>query len=247
MQKGFSLVELAIAIVIIGLLIGGILKGRELILGAKVSGTITSLQEARIAAETFKKNYGDLPGDITNPGNVIPNCTGNCTTSGNGDGKIGWDNPAVYLPGSIGIENTTFWMHLAASGMMRGISPSPDAMEFGLSHPMTPLSGLFIFHQPGFGGLFTDALQTPNPTGNMLILLDSFGAVNAIKDMITIPASLVQRMDQKLDDGKPNTGQFRAVGLRSGVASESCVSDTTDAGTYVLDSTICSGMYPLGL
>ena len=247
MQKGFSLVELAIAIVIIGLLVGGILKGRELLTSAKVAGTITAIQDTRVAAETFKKTYGDLPGDITNPGTAIPNCSGNCATAGNGDGIIGWASPFTYLPGSIGIENTTFWMHMAAAGLMRGITPYPDAMEFGHSHPMTPLSGLFIFYQPPNGGLFTDVLQSPNPNGNILILLDSFGAVNAITSMITIPAPAVQRLDQKLDDGKPNTGQFRAVGLRSGVAAESCISDNTDAGVYVLQSTICSGMLPLGL
>ncbi len=247
MQKGFSLVELAIAIVIIGLLVGGILKGRELVMQAKVSSTITALQDARVAAETFKKTYGDLPGDITNPRDVIPNCTGNCTTAGDGNGIIGWGVPATFLPGSIGIENTTFWMHMAVAGLMRGINPYPDAMEFGTSHPMTPLSGLFVFYQPPNGGLFTDVLQTANPTGNMLILLDNFGAVNAITSMITIPAPYVQRLDQKLDDGKPNTGQFRAVGLRTGNADESCISDATDAATYVLPSTICSGMVPLGL
>ncbi|MES2728664.1 MAG: type II secretion system protein [Pseudomonadota bacterium] len=247
MQKGFSLVELAIVLVIIGLLTGGILKGRELLMNTRTATTISALQDVRVAAETFKKTYGDLPGDIVNPGQVIPACVNNCTTPGNGDGNIGWDVPATYLPGSIGIENTTFWLHLAAANLVRGISVHPDALEFGLSHPMTPLSGLFVFHQPANGGLFTDALQTPNPAGNMLILLDSFGAVNAIKDMINIPAPYVQRIDQKLDDGKPNTGQVRAIGLRSGVPEESCVSDATDAGEYVLESNICSAMLPLRL
>ena len=247
MQKGFSLVELAIAIVIIGLLVGGILKGRELVMQAKVSGTISALQDARVAAETFKKTYGDLPGDITNPGDVIPNCTGICTTAGNGNGIIGWGVPATFLPGSIGIENTTFWMHMAVAGLMRGINPYPDAMEFGTSHPMTPLSGLFIFYQPPFAGLFTDALQTANPTGNMLILFDVFGPVNAATEMYNIPAPLVQRMDQKLDDGRPNTGQFRAAGHRTTDPTVGCVSDTTDAGTYLLNSKICTGLLPLGL
>lgn len=63
-NKGYTLVEIAIVIVIIGLLIGGVIKGESLIQSAKVSGAITLAQDISVAVGTFKQRYHMLPGDI---------------------------------------------------------------------------------------------------------------------------------------------------------------------------------------
>src|SRR6478752_1864190 len=91
-QKGFTLVELVIVMTIIGLLIGGVLKGQELIVNARVASAANMINAMTAANTTFKDMYGGLPGDIS--GDKIPACEGNaaCNTRGNGgynDGKIG--------------------------------------------------------------------------------------------------------------------------------------------------------------
>ena len=63
-NNGFTLVELSIALVIIGLLVGGILVGRDLIESARIRTQVRQIEQLNTAANTFKNKYGSLPGDI---------------------------------------------------------------------------------------------------------------------------------------------------------------------------------------
>lgn len=82
-QKGFTLVEIAIVLVIIGLLIGGVLKGQAMIQNAKVKRVVKSADEVRAAFYTFYDKYGAYPGD-ENLATSPPTDTNN----GNGNGLI---------------------------------------------------------------------------------------------------------------------------------------------------------------
>ena len=82
-QKGFTLVEIAIVLVIIGLLIGGVLKGQAMIQNAKVKRVVKSADEMRAAFYTFYDKYGAYPGD-ENLAASPPSDTNN----GNGNGLI---------------------------------------------------------------------------------------------------------------------------------------------------------------
>ena len=82
-QKGFTLVEIAIVMVIIGLLIGGVLKGQAMIQNAKVKRVIKQADELRAGVMTFYDKYSSYPGDENN-GDFPPNDT----NEGNGDGQI---------------------------------------------------------------------------------------------------------------------------------------------------------------
>jgi len=83
-QKGFTLVEIAIVMVIIGLLIGGILKGQEMINNAKVKRVVKQADEMRAAVMTFYDKYGQYPGDENSA--LFP--PGTDTTTGNNNGQI---------------------------------------------------------------------------------------------------------------------------------------------------------------
>jgi prepilin-type N-terminal cleavage/methylation domain-containing protein len=84
LQRGFTLVELAIVLMIIGLLIGGILRGQELLKNAKVTATIAQLKSVDAAMTSFRDEYSALSGDMVNPGARIPNCSAApCSTWGN--------------------------------------------------------------------------------------------------------------------------------------------------------------------
>jgi prepilin-type N-terminal cleavage/methylation domain-containing protein len=83
-QAGFTLVEIAIVMVIIGLLIGGVLKGQAMIQNAKVKRVVKQADELRAAVFTFYDKYGVFPGDEALPA-IPPNGADN---EGNGDGQI---------------------------------------------------------------------------------------------------------------------------------------------------------------
>jgi prepilin-type N-terminal cleavage/methylation domain-containing protein len=74
-HKGFTLVEIAIVMIIIGLLVGGIFGGVRLLDNARVLRTINDLKSAESAALTFKTSYGRPPGDVRNPSLRLQNCT----------------------------------------------------------------------------------------------------------------------------------------------------------------------------
>ena len=65
-QRGFTLIELSIVIVIIGLIAGGILVGKDMIRAAEIRAIATELQHYRAAVKTFEATYDALPGDMTN-------------------------------------------------------------------------------------------------------------------------------------------------------------------------------------
>jgi prepilin-type N-terminal cleavage/methylation domain-containing protein len=103
-QKGFTLVEIAIVLVIIGLLIGGVLKGQAMIQNAKVKRVVKSADELRAAVYTYYDKYGMFPGDenlTTSP----PNDTHN----GNGNGMV-----------TYGTEHFMLFQDLVLAGIIDG-------------------------------------------------------------------------------------------------------------------------------
>ena len=118
-EQGFTLVELAIVLVIIGLIIGGILKGQELIASARMKSTLTDVDAIRAASATFQDKYGGLPGDyfegqaqLGTPNGITwtaPACDG-ANQRCDGDGLIEGN----------GITNETllFWQHLALGNLI---------------------------------------------------------------------------------------------------------------------------------
>ena len=83
-EAGFTLVEIAIVMVIIGLLIGGVLKGQAMIENAKVKRVVKQADELRAAVMTFFDKYGVLPGDE----NLAAIPSGGADNEGNGNGQI---------------------------------------------------------------------------------------------------------------------------------------------------------------
>jgi prepilin-type N-terminal cleavage/methylation domain-containing protein len=103
-QSGFTLIEIAIVLVIIGLLLGGILKGQELITSARVRNIIAQLDGTKAAVFGFQDRYRALPGDFNKASTQI---TG-ASKDGNGDGQIKDD------------EVIAVWDHLSHAGFING-------------------------------------------------------------------------------------------------------------------------------
>lgn len=127
--QGFSLVEMAIVLVIIGLITGSILKGQELIESARVTALISQIQEIKAATGIFMARYEALPGDFNQAKERIDPSLEN----GNGDG-------CITGPGLSG-ETLHFWQHLRAAGLLPTVSKVEGNPDFGKGLPATKFGG----------------------------------------------------------------------------------------------------------
>jgi prepilin-type N-terminal cleavage/methylation domain-containing protein len=111
-QKGFTLVEIAIVLVIVGLLIGGVLKGQEMITNAKLKRVESDNAGLAAAVFSYQDRYLQLPGDD----NAADDRFDGFSVKGNGDGSI----TGHWLVTTNVIETGMFWMMLRASGLVSG-------------------------------------------------------------------------------------------------------------------------------
>ena len=110
-QKGFTLVEIAIVLVIIGLLLGGILKGQEMITQAKIKNVIADFSGISAAYHGYQDRYRAIPGDDPNA-----NTRWAGATQGNGDGQVA----GTYNSATATDESRHWWDHLRRAGFVAG-------------------------------------------------------------------------------------------------------------------------------
>ena len=141
-SDGFTLVEISIVMMIIGLLIGGTFGGMKLVEISEVSRTVRDLKAIDSGALTFKDSFGRLPGDIVSPSTRLPNCaTGPCSRGGDGNRILGTANVGVSGEAlTTSSEKFTMWSQLAAAGLIDG-PRNEDDMEFGAGQMTSPIGG----------------------------------------------------------------------------------------------------------
>lgn len=184
-QQGFTLIEIAIVLVIIGLLLGGVLKGQELIESGKVKNVVNDMNGVTAALNTYRDRYKQLPGDDTGGGAGGVAVRGAAWTGvgpGNGNGVIGG---AAANPFAAGVENILFWRHLRAAGLVTG-SPA--------------VAGVPALPKNAFGGQMGITTGVFGISGNAIICLQN------------IPGKAAAAIDNQFDDGVANTGSVRGNG-----------------------------------
>lgn len=214
-KEGFSLVELSIVLVILGLLTGGILTGQSLIRAAELRSVTTEFQTYQTAVHTFRDKYFALPGDMTNATDfwgaahsTPATCkttasTGTETCNGNGDGRIRTDATASN-------EWFRFWQHLANAGLIEGSytgvggSGGTQHAVIGTNIPASKLrnGGWSIETLGAYGGnsnIFGLDYGTLMSFGSATSASPSYGALLTPEE--------VWNIDSKLDDGRPATGK----------------------------------------
>lgn len=118
-QSGFTLVEIAIVLVIIGLLLGGILKGQELIVQARIKNVANDLNGISAAVYSYQDRYRMLPGDDNTAGGRWPANAGCAAAAPNGTGN-------GTLTTGTPDETVLFWQHLRRAGLIGGDACTSD-------------------------------------------------------------------------------------------------------------------------
>ncbi len=228
-NKGFTLVELAIVMTIIGLLVGGILKGQKMVENAKLKKTISQLDGIRTATIIFLDKYNQLPGDMYSATTRLPNCTNAVSCySGDGDSAImalPTSPPHVFtgLATSFNSEDVQFWKHLSLSGLITSVNSGATTMGGGISHPSAPIRGYFHVYSP-------QVYAPPHPTGNMIALRNSIQGPYNQRNLNPLTPYEAQYIDKKMDDGNGITGYIYSEG--HGVTGVGCDDDGSYDPTY---------------
>ncbi|MCK7592850.1 prepilin-type N-terminal cleavage/methylation domain-containing protein [Pseudomarimonas salicorniae] len=187
-QSGFTLVEIAIVLVIIGLLLGGILKGQELIENSRVTNATNDINGTRAAVNAYLDRYRRLPGD-DGPGAAVAARGGSWTANmaGNNNGVLD-ATAAQTFTGQGEVDN--FFRQLRAAGFISG-----DPAQVGAAAmPRNPWGGLLGVAGNGVPGINGRAVCVSQ-----------------------VPGKAATALDNRLDDGNPTTGSFRGFTSGAGV------------------------------
>jgi prepilin-type N-terminal cleavage/methylation domain-containing protein len=253
-QRGFTLMEMALVIAIIGLLIGGAVLGRSLLTSGGLRSVISDISRYQGAIAAFQTKYEALPGDMANatsywgadtatacsvnplippePTDRVPKTV---TCDGDGNGKI------------LSIEQYTAWVQLADAGLISGtytgVAGSVGSLDpvIGENVPAGPITGTgfsFFYLGNGFDGSSGQFFSGDYGPGVLIFGKDSgtfSDGVSLISPLYAaaLKAADAANVDTKLDDGLPGTGRIRT--FVHSYAADCADSDIAGSAVYKLN------------
>lgn len=243
-KDGFTLIELSIVLVIIGLLAAGILVGRTLIQAAEIRQQISQIQEYKVAIKTFSAKYDALPGDMNaDEANAFDFLAGDGSEGhGDGNGIIYACAPSlqVFRDVNLGCETMLFWVHLSQAKLIKqsfnlaGGEVAPDDERPTLSATVT-IEKLLPTAALGAGNYlstFYHEFCTPN-NGLLLAGIEGFPVNKPYSAGAKLTPGQAFAIDSKIDDGSPVGGQITSIGVNDNIVScchKNNCNVTTDGG-----------------
>ncbi len=222
--RGFTLVELSIVIVIIGLIVAGVTAGQSLVRQAQLNKVITEVSSYRVAFNSFILQYGNPPGDLINAQSFWP-----ASANGDGNGKVNntWaTNEHLYTWNQLGLSGL-IPANYAGNGWVVGVNMAPAAIGGN--------SGYIIQHEGWYYA---------SPRYNLANRITIGGSINsccgyAMNGGANLIAKEAAAIDTKMDDGIPSGGKVFAAAAGS-AASTGCTSSgvATASATYLLTENV---------
>jgi prepilin-type N-terminal cleavage/methylation domain-containing protein len=252
-NTGFTLIELSIVLVIIGLILGGVLVGQDLIKAASIRAQISQIEKYHTAVRTFRLKSGQLPGDLdaTTAGQlgfaVGTGCDG---STGNRDGNGILEGHAAGSVAQVA-ETEFFWQDLSAAELIEGgyglTSTALNSCHLPQIPNRIPNTGgrgyLGYFNPPGKLGyatfLYVYSMNQINWFGLSAVTNIGAGLDNGILlSSPGIPVSVASNIDTKVDDGLPTSGGTQALYINSSVVTNSPAPNAaTDDNTTCYNTT----------
>lgn len=211
-QRGFTLVEIAIVLVIVGLLLGAILKGQELIENSRVKNAINEVNAIRAAHNAYLDRYKRVAGD-DGPLATVRGRGGNwagVTAAGNNNGVLAVNAAQTFNGGG---EAAAFFQHLRAAGYLTGDHTAVGAAAL----PRNAFSGI---------------------TGvtNAAVLGHAVATLQVCQG--SVPGKAAAAIDTQVDDGRPNSGSVRATQGANNVVPGAAAAAYNEAQAY----TVCAAL-----
>jgi len=212
-SRGFTLVELSVVMVIIGLIVGGILIGQTMIANAELNSVISDVNKYKVAINTFRNKYGKYPGDLKNATDYWGAAN---TVNGDGDGRIYFKNGSIR-------EGQNVWNQLGLAGMIEGQyrfnPPNSQCHEQRNSSPHLDYHGGSVcVNYGGMLGGTPPAYHSTIGTAIILATVDLSGTTSAWRKLFYPMDALT--IDRKVDDGVASSGKVYSVYLWP---SDACV------------------------
>lgn len=247
MKKGFTLIELTIGIVIIGLLIGGIVVAAALIETAKINSFVSQMAQYDSAVVGFKDKFKQLPGDSTIH-----------SPAGNGDGILVYNRTTNAIDGQNNCfvsEMYSFWKHLSDSEMIKDSYSGSisNGMEAGVNMASTPFGDkVGVFAGTYYLVKYTSSSTQPFSVGQNFYSIRGNTNSNSSKCQDTdgtkdldnnesvsgqpLETARAFAIDKKLDDGSPSKGRIRAMRAKEIVATSGwCNPPCVSGGRYAFN------------
>lgn len=234
MQKGFTLIELSIVIVIIGLIVAGVVGGQTLVTQAKLRSVISDIDKYRVAINTFRLEYNALPGDLSNAESYFGAAN---TNNGNGNRQIN------YYTSPANNELLLLWQHLALADIIKGTytGAGDGTYNQATQDVNVPLTfggkNCFGFRHGQIGaGWVTPRPAAPAPF--MIVGRASTDSNEVDKDCVysAFTTKHAFSIDQKIDDGLSHVGSIFSIEGKNSGSSKNC--EYFPTGIYMLTETV---------
>ncbi len=216
-QQGFTLVEIAIVLVIIGLLLGGVLKGQELINSAKAKSLVNDFRTMSTAIYAYQDRFRFMPGDDPAANQHVGGANaGTPSTEARGNGRIG----GAWNSATTTDESFLVWQHLRMANLLTGTPSFSDTSIYfprNADNGRIGITGTAPVSVSGGESATSDPAASQPMTGAFFVCSDN------------ISGRLARQVDSTMDDGVTNTGNVRAMAQVDGAGPASAAAANINA------------------
>ncbi len=223
-ENGFSLVEMSVVLVIVALILGAAMQGRNMMEGAKIRAIVSETSKYKVSINSFYSKYDQFPGDFSKAADYW----GATTQNGDGDGQIEFVNTTI----PVAYEGFRAWQHLAFAGMitipLAGTATTAAAAIIDTDVPASIAGGGYFLEYGVFSlsGVNSMVLGAPAITAAAPILVGG-----------TLTPTQAMDFDSKIDDGAPSAGTVRGRDGNGSVTVEAPNPCVTVGAAYAITLT----------